>query len=91
MTNAYYELKSLQIRIINACCVLHNFARDRQHIMDDLLLPEVDIELADAPNDDPDDDNYITSVEVTTEWSNFRQQLADDMFAEYLVAQGELG
>ena len=80
---------SLQIRIISACCVLHNYARDRQHFMDDLLLAEVDSELANAPNDDPDDDNFIRSVQVTTEWSNFRQQLADDMFAEYLVAQGE--
>ena len=57
--------------------------------MDDLLLAEVDSELANAPNDDPDDDNFIRSVQVTTEWSNFRQQLADDMFVEYLMAQGE--
>ena len=69
--------------------MLHKFARDRHHVMDDLLLPEVDNELANAPSDDPDDDNFIRSVQVTTEWSNFRQQLADDMFAEYLVAQGE--
>ena len=40
--------------------------------MDDLLLPEVDSELANAPTDDPDDDNFIRSVQVTTEWSNFR-------------------
>ena len=79
----------MQIRIISACCVLHNFARDRQHVMDDLLLPELDSELANAPTDDRDDDNFIRSVQVTTEWSNFRQQLADDMFVEYLVAQGE--
>ena len=58
--------------------------------MDDLLLPEVDNELAAAPNDDPDEDNFIRSVQVTNEWSNFREQLADDMFAEYLVAQAEL-
>jgi hypothetical protein len=44
--NAHYELILLQIRIINACCVLHNYTRDRQYMMDDLLLEEVDNEIA---------------------------------------------
>uniref|UniRef100_A0A453N9A2 DDE Tnp4 domain-containing protein n=1 Tax=Aegilops tauschii subsp. strangulata TaxID=200361 RepID=A0A453N9A2_AEGTS len=29
--NSYVKRTLLQIRIINACCMLHNFARDRQH------------------------------------------------------------
>lgn len=80
----------MQIRIINACCVLHNFARDRQHQMDDLLLQEVDAELAAMPNEPVDDANLIRSVQVTTEWNTFREQLANDMFAEYLLRHGEL-
>ncbi|KAL6882103.1 hypothetical protein ACP4OV_011575 [Aristida adscensionis] len=68
-----------QIRIINACCVLHNFARDRQHHMDDLLLPEVDSEIAAVPNEPIDDANLIRNVQVTTEWTNFRDQLANDI------------
>ena len=80
----------LHIRIINACCVLHNFTRDRQHQMDDLLLPEVDDELAAMANESIDDATLITSVQVTTEWNTFRDQLANDMFAEYLVRHGEL-
>ena len=54
--------------------MLHNFARDRQHQMDDLLLQEVDAELAAMP----------------IEWNDFREELANDMFAEYLLRHGEL-
>lgn len=86
---SFFDIKD-QIRIINACCVLHNFARDRQHVMDDLLLPEVDHELDDLELETGDDANLITSVEVTNEWTNFRQNFADDMYAEYLVRHAEL-
>jgi hypothetical protein len=70
--------------------MLHNYARDRQHHKDDLLLPEVDAELADAPVDPLDDANFITSVQVTDEWNNFRDQHANNMFDEYLLRCGEL-
>jgi hypothetical protein len=65
----------MQIRIINACCVLHNYARHRQHVRDDLL---------------PDDANLIRSVTQSVAWSDFRQQFADEMFANYPVAHEEL-
>ncbi|RLM92682.1 uncharacterized protein C2845_PM08G22290 [Panicum miliaceum] len=58
--------------------------------MDDLLLHSVDAELAAMPNDPIDDANLIRNVQVTTEWNTFREQLANDMFAEYLVRHGEL-
>ena len=70
--------------------MLHNFARDRQHQMDDLLLQEVDAELAAMPIEPVDDANSIRSVEVSLEWNAFREQLANDMFAEYLLRHGEL-
>ena len=80
----------MQIRIINACCVLHNFARDRQHQMDDLLLQEVDDELTAMPIEPVDDANSITSIQVSPEWNAFREQHANDMFTEYLLRHGEL-
>ena len=80
----------LQVRVINACCVLHNFARDRQHVRDDLLLPEVAAELAAMTPEPADDSTLIRSVQVSTAWSNFREQFAQDMYDEYLVAHGEL-
>lgn len=79
-----------QIRIISACVVLHNYTRDRQYMMDDLLLEEVDNELAAQPIEAEDGAGYIRTVRVTNAWKNFRKQLADDMFADYLVADAEL-
>jgi hypothetical protein len=70
--------------------VLHNYARDRQHVRDDLLLPEVDAELAAMAPEPADDANLIRSVTQSVAWSDFRQQHADEMFAEYLVAHAEL-
>jgi hypothetical protein len=70
--------------------VLHNYARDRQHHKDDLLLPEVDVELADAAVEPLDDANLITSVQVTDEWNSLRDQHANNMFYEYLLRHGEL-
>jgi hypothetical protein len=70
--------------------VLYNFARDREHVMDDLLLHEVDIELEVSPNEPIDADNLIQSVQVTSEWNNFREHLANDMFSEYLHRHAEL-
>lgn len=58
-------------------------------MMDDLLLQEVDNEIDDQPIE-ADDANTITSVQVTNEWTNFRNQLSNDMFAEYLVAHADL-
>ena len=58
--------------------------------MDDLLLLEVDHEVDDLELEPGDDANLITSVEVTNEWTNFRQNFADDMYAKYLVRHAKL-
>jgi hypothetical protein len=70
--------------------VLHNFARERQHVRDNLLLQEVDAELAAMTHELADDATSIRSVQQTPQWSNFREQFAEEMYAEYLVAHGEL-
>ncbi|CAM0902883.1 unnamed protein product [Alopecurus aequalis] len=38
-TASFFDIED-QIQIISACCVLHNYARDSQYMMDDLLLEE---------------------------------------------------
>ena len=58
--------------------------------MDDLLLQEVDDELTAMPIKPVDDANSITSIQVSPEWNAFREELANDMFAEYLLRHGEL-
>lgn len=57
---------------------------------DNLLLPEVDAELAAMPVQPVDDSMVIRTVQVTAEWTNYRQQFANDMYAEYLVRHAEL-
>ena len=71
--------------MLAVCCTT-----DRQHQMDDLLLLKVDEELAAMPTDPIDDAALIRNVQVTTEWNTFREQLANDIFVEYLVKHGEL-
>ena len=56
--------------------------------MDDMLLQEVDNEIAAAPVDILNDTNLIRNVQVMTEWNNFRDQLANDMFADYQARLG---
>ncbi|CAM0943482.1 unnamed protein product [Alopecurus aequalis] len=51
-------------------------------MMDDLLLEEVDNEIAAQPIEPEDGDGYIRSVRVTNAWKHFRKQFAADMSME---------
>ncbi|KAK9286606.1 hypothetical protein L1049_015006 [Liquidambar formosana] len=78
----FYDVKT-QVRIINACFILHNFIREE--MLEDDLLNDVDEELENAPmleNEDVDEDN-ITAIKVTQEWTAFRDTLAMQMFEDY--------
>jgi hypothetical protein len=57
---------------------------------DDLLFQEIDAELASMVPEPADDAALITSVQQSDTWTSFRQDLADEMFAEYLVTHDEL-
>ncbi|CAL1368575.1 unnamed protein product [Linum trigynum] len=78
----FYDVKT-QVRIINACCILHNFIRDE--CPHDALLDEVDQELEDALDNDSydSDEDEITTVRATNEWTLFRDNLAKEMFEQY--------
>ncbi|XP_020258378.1 uncharacterized protein LOC109834772 [Asparagus officinalis] len=78
-TASFYSIKT-QIRIINACCILHNFLREEMN--EDDLLNDVDRELEDDPVLEIEnvDEDRITTVRVTNEWSNFRDDLAMQMW-----------
>ncbi|KAL0008167.1 hypothetical protein SO802_009669 [Lithocarpus litseifolius] len=80
-TASFYEMKT-QIRIINACCILHNFIRDE--MSEDKLLRVVDLELEDVSlNENEISEENITFVRVTDEQIAFRDALAKEMFEEY--------
>ncbi|CAM0874640.1 unnamed protein product [Alopecurus aequalis] len=87
-TASFFDIEN-QIRIISAYCVLHNYASDRQYMMDDLLLEEVDNEIAAQPIEPKDGDGYIRSVRVTNAWKHFRKRFAADTSVDYLVAHAE--
>ncbi|KAK6149295.1 hypothetical protein DH2020_016820 [Rehmannia glutinosa] len=82
-TASFYGLKT-QIRIINACCILHNFVRGEMPI--DPLLIEMDRDLASRSgmgDDDSIDEDQIRIVRPTPEWTAFRDNLAQQMYWEY--------
>ena len=54
------------------------------------MLQEVDNDLADLEHEPMDEANLITCVEVTNEWTNFRQQLSKYMYAKYFLRHAEL-
>ena len=65
-----------QQHIICVCCLLHNFIR--REITDVLAKDEVDT-LIFEKNTYDDTDN-ITTIGQTNEWSQFRLDMAKDMF-----------
>lgn len=71
---AFYPIKT-QCKIILACCFLHNHIRNEMAIdpMEDLLVQHVE-EIEGDP---------INVVESSPQWSNWRDNLATEMFEEW--------
>jgi len=88
-TPSFFDIKT-QIRIINACFVLHNFIRNEGltdkvlEVQDLELLANVDEELTLSreiiQNNITDE---VATIQVTEEWTRFRDTLAMNMFASY--------
>lgn len=79
----------MQIRIIHACCILHNFLIDRQRDMDDLLIHRVDSEISIATNEGQEQTSMVTHVQSTNEWNNFRDTKASEMFVDYQARRAQ--
>ncbi|KAL0429264.1 UNVERIFIED_CONTAM: hypothetical protein Sradi_0552400 [Sesamum radiatum] len=75
---SYYSI-DVQSRIVVACCPLHNYVR--MEMPDDPLEPEVPNETSNAniPNND-----FVGSIETSTAWTEWRENLACNMYAEWL-------
>ncbi|XP_004305947.1 PREDICTED: uncharacterized protein LOC101304026 [Fragaria vesca subsp. vesca] len=85
-TPSFFSIKT-QVRILNACCVLHNFIRIKQasdpvlEYQDSRFLAAVDLELLNRPMSENDANNdRITCVQATDQWTNFRDTFALKMF-----------
>lgn len=88
-TSSFFNIKT-QIRIINACCTLHNFIRIEQlndSILEDqdlMYLASVDADIANQPPSDQNNfHDRITCVETNDQWTAFRDTLALKMFQDY--------
>ena len=79
----------MQIRIIHACCILHNCLRDRQRDMDDILIHEVDSIISVTRIGNQREMSLITHVESTNEWGDFRDTKASEMFVDYQARRGQ--
>jgi hypothetical protein len=73
---SFYGIRT-QRRIISVCCMLHNFIRREMAI--DPIEEEFDNQPI-AAVENLDEDDYITTVETSNEWSMWRQNLANEMW-----------
>ena len=83
-TACYYPVRAHN-RMISACSLLHNLVRNEMSydpLEED--LPEY------ITNDENVQNNLdvIDSVETSNEWTNWRRQLAEDMYNEWRAARG---
>ncbi|KAB2611011.1 hypothetical protein D8674_019043 [Pyrus ussuriensis x Pyrus communis] len=89
-TPSFFDIKT-QVRIINACCILHNFIRIEQaadpvlEAQDLQFSASVDLELLNHSTREENENNSdgITSVQGTAKWTTFRDTLALQMFHDY--------
>ncbi|KAL8479004.1 hypothetical protein ACS0TY_030774 [Phlomoides rotata] len=78
---SWYPIKTHN-KIIMACCLLHNFIRNEiaedplEHLVDEFMHRQQTPEGQGATD-------YIDNVETSTEWNNWRDALAQNMFNEW--------
>ncbi|KAL2905355.1 Protein ALP1-like [Bienertia sinuspersici] len=77
--------KKTQIRIINACFILHNFLREEK-MEETNLLQEVEQDFMNIEAIDIEDgeDEYILYARSTSKWDEFRDKLAKKMFNDHI-------
>lgn len=79
---SYYPLK-MQVRLIMACFLLHNFIRNE--MMNDPIEEAIDELQSDLHEEDVDDKaSYVDGIEATAEWNHKRDELANSMWADYV-------
>ncbi|KMT08219.1 hypothetical protein BVRB_6g142370 [Beta vulgaris subsp. vulgaris] len=87
--SSFYE-KQTQVRIINACFVLHNFVRE-ENMDEENLLYEVDEDLSNVEAVDTLDDegeDFVSTTQTSPQWNDFRDELAKKLFREYQARRG---
>ncbi|XP_074314645.1 uncharacterized protein LOC141649872 [Silene latifolia] len=82
-TSSFFGKKT-QVRVINACAILHNFLRTEK-MEETALMAEVerDLENQNVVADEVGEEDYIAAVRQTVEWNEFRDKLAKKMWQDY--------
>ncbi|XP_021771455.1 uncharacterized protein LOC110735574 [Chenopodium quinoa] len=73
-------------RIVLACALLHNLVKRymlSEFDDDDLYEESSDSDRDNGDDSDDDDIEYITSIDVTNPWTNFRNTMAQTMFNDW--------
>lgn len=89
--SSFYD-KQTQVRIINACFVLHNFVRE-ENLNEENLLNEVDDDLSNVEAFDTMEDegeDFISTAQASPQWNNLRDEMSQKMFPEYQARRGLL-
>ncbi|XP_057461120.1 uncharacterized protein LOC130751537 [Actinidia eriantha] len=78
---SYYPMRT-QCRIVTACCLIHNLIK-REMAVDPVELEYTISEQATVHVVPPDD--YINTIEPTTQWTEMRDNLATTMYNHWLA------
>ena len=78
---SYYPMRT-QCRIVTACCLIHNLIK-REMAVDPVELEYTTWEQATVHVVPPDD--YIDTIEPTTQWTEMRDNLATTMYNHWLA------
>ncbi|XP_042034299.1 uncharacterized protein LOC121780735 [Salvia splendens] len=79
---SFYPIK-VQIRIISACFLLHNYVRGEMAVdpLEALLEDWTD---GHGVDEDSNDVPYVDFIEATNDWNNFRDQLATTLWNQHI-------
>lgn len=77
--NSYYPIE-LKVKIIMACCLLHNYIR--QEMSNDPFENEYELDEGTGDDGVGQEDN-ITHVGTSNEWTTFRDNFAQSMFESW--------
>ena len=82
---SFYPIKT-QCRIVTACCLLHNLIK--REMTDDPVEVEYDAEERRRVNEVEVDDDNITVIDSSNEWTAGRDALAAAMYNHWLANGG---
>ena len=80
---SFYPIKT-QIRIITACCLIHNLIRREMSL--DPIENEYDMQ---SSIQNVTEDEYVGSIGSSDEWTTWRDSLAKQMFDEWRASRGQ--